>query len=268
MSRPNPREVQRWFPSKWNEIAGNAKVKSRLQGMLQTGLCNVIITGPSRTGKTRLTSLLIRAACCPHRDQLMNPCGRCRTCLDVGEGRFAHYGAFRNAFESDFGFLVVDCENVSKDELLAIKNDVDLSNPKTIVLYDEVSALGRRGLDDCLKKIVDESYATSIFTAVSVKKRLWQGRREKVEGLSYQILGRFLKEGTSFPGTVELTNWIIQRCVDWEIELVDAGTVIPVIIKRTGSRVGFVMHFLAAAAANGRRLDLELARTLHLDPPE
>lgn len=268
MSRLNPREIQRWFPKKWTEIAGNSKCKQMLQQLLREGLCNLIITGPSRTGKTRLTSLLIRAACCPHRDKQMNPCGKCSTCSDVEEGRFAHYGIVRNAFESDYGFFVVDCENVSKAELLRIGYDADLNTPKTIILYDEVAALGRRGLDDSLKKIVDESRAISVATAVSVKKRIWQGRGEKVEGLSFQMLGRFLKEGTSYPGNQELTNWIVERCLDWEIEIVDPAAVIPMIIKRTGSRVGFVIHFLAAAAANGRRLDLELASSLHLDPME
>ena len=268
MSRLNPREIQRWFPKKWTEIAGNSKVKALLQNLLKTGLCNVIITGPSRTGKTRLTSLLLRAACCPHRDEQMNPCGRCSTCIEVEEGRFAHYGIVRNAFESDYGYYVVDCENVTEKDLLQIVHDADLNNPKTIILFDEVAALGRKGLDQCLKKFVDESQAIFMATAVSVKKRIWQGRGEKVEGLSFQMLGRFLKEGTSYPGNLELTNWIVERCLDWDIEIIDPGVVIPLIIKRTGSRVGFVIHFLAAAAANGRRLDLELATSLHLDPME
>ena len=80
--------------------------------------------------------------------------------------------------------------------------------------------------------------------------------------------GRFaIKVGTSLPRVEELRSWIIDRCQEWQIEIVDPERTIPRLIKRTGHRVGFVIHVLAKAA-QGRRLDLDMVDGFNFSPED
>ena len=70
---PSPSWIQRWFPERWSEIAGNSKMIQVWKNFLVNGPCNALFTGPNRSGKTRTISLGIRALVCTNRTPSLDP---------------------------------------------------------------------------------------------------------------------------------------------------------------------------------------------------
>ena len=89
------------------------------------------------------------------------------------------------------------------------------------------------------------------------------------EGLSIPIQGRFgTKVGTSLPSVTELASWIEDRCEDWKIKIVDPDQTIPRMIRRTGNRVGYIIHMLAFAADQGRWIGPDTVDGFNLGPQD
>ena len=72
-SSPSPSWIQRWSPSRWTEIVGNAAMIQVWLNFIANGPCNALFTGPSRTGKTRTISLGTRALVCTNRTATHDP---------------------------------------------------------------------------------------------------------------------------------------------------------------------------------------------------
>ena len=262
-----PTQIQSWYPQEWSEITGNATVIRYFQNMIVNGPCSFVLTGPSRTGKTRIISLLIKALCCPHRTADLNPCNKCGSCNDVMDARGEHSGIFRNWHSSCCEFITIDCQKIqNREDLLEIENRMNLESEQTIVYLDEVAALRQRNRDEILLKMMDECKASWFASAVELKGPTKQGPTGTVQGISDQLLERFpLKLGTSLPDEPGLRSWIRSRCKAWEIDLVDPDDTLKIIVKKSGNVVGRVMHFLTAAAINNRRLDTVLAKEMSME---
>lgn len=263
----SPSEIQRWFPEMWSEIAGNSKVVNKFKQLILNGVCSVLLTGPSRTCKTRVISLLIKALSCPNRTADLNPCNACSTCVDVMNARWEHWGVHRNWNLSCYSFMTIDCQTVQKEDLLTLRDKLDLESEKTIIYLDEVAALRQGNRDEVLLKVMDESKASWIASAIELRGPTKKGPTGPVQVISEPLLQRFpLKLGTSLPNNSELKSWIQARCQDWSIDVVDPNVTLGIVVKKSGNVVGRVMHFLTAAALNDRRLDKSLANEVSLDP--
>ena len=256
--QPTPREIQRWYPERWCEIAGNSRLVQAWRDFLQHGGTNMLFTGPSRTGKTRTIALGIMAAMCPHRTAQLDPCGLCSTCQQLWNAREGLNGLFSLMAGSNSSYFAVDCETVTIEELKELKRGACLESTTTLIYLDEVAALGRRGLDAYLLKAIDETPAIWIASAIAVRKRDEKGKVKRTPGLSEPMLARFaVKEGTALPREPELTAWIKDRCKAWVIAIEQETQTIPRLIKRSRHRVGMVILFLAVAASRGRRFGLD-----------
>jgi hypothetical protein len=264
--KPSPAEIQRWFPQAWPEIAGNSQVVKTFKNFIMNGACSFLLTGPSRSGKTRVSSLLIKALCCPNRTMDLSPCNACDTCKDVANARWAHAGVFRNWNSSHCSFLTIDCQTAQREDLLNIRDAIDLESQETIVYLDEVAALRQGNRDELLLKIMDESEASWCASAVKLQKPEKEGPTGTVRGISEQLLKRFpLKLGTAVPRGPELITWIQDRCNDWSIDVVEPDVTLKTVVEKSGNVVGKVLHFLTVAATNNRRLDNDLVKELSLE---
>ena len=268
-SLPSPRDIQRWSPTSRNQIVGNTDILNTLANFSEQGPANLLVTGPSRSGKTRTIKLAIRALCCPFRLGPLDPCGQCQTCRDIGDVRGSHVGLFAGAAQSTFGYIAIDAETVSKNDLLALANDVEANNSNTLIYIDEVRAMESRGLVGTMLKVFDESPATFLASAITTKGPIWTGRRTKIQGIPEAMLARFLLKGTSLAAAPEVTRWMIDRSVEWHIPIVDPEITIPLVLRRTGHRVGYILHFFATAASTReRRLTSDIAKNVNLTSPD
>lgn len=264
MAKPHSRDIQRWYPQKWSQIAGNTDMIRIWWDFIEHGGCNVLCTGGNRSGKTRTISLGVKSVLCPSR-QGMDPCGSCLCCRAFDEGREAQVGMFSAVVNGRYSFLPINCETVTAEQLKRLHEVVDLENVRTIIYLDEVAALGRRELENILLKPIDESPCIWIASAITVTKPNRRGKLRKTEGLSVPMQGRFaVKVSTSLPSFEELQNWIVDRCREWEIEIVEAERTVPRMIVRTRHRVGYIIHMLAVAASRGRRIDPDMVEGFNL----
>jgi len=251
---PTPRQIQRWFPSCWSEIAGNSEVVETWKNFIANGLCNALFTGPSRSGKTRATRLGIRALLCPNRTGLLSPCGKCSACKATDEGRTVHAGVFRAMTGSEYSFYPVDCETVTADELDSLHTEVKFENETTVIYLDEVAALRRRRLEGRLLKVIDETKAIWISSAISLKREKGKRKGEWTERLSKEMKGRFaIKVGTSLPHPDDFYTWIEGMARAWKIVILEPATTIPLMVKRSRCRVGYVVNMFAEAATRNDR---------------
>lgn len=266
--QPTSRDILRWFPQKWSEVAGNTQVIQTWWEFLTFGLCCTLFTGPSRTGKTRTIMLGIKALLCQDRTAELNPCGKCENCKTLGQERHAHTGCFAHLNESRYQFTVIDCERVAREQLLGLHSEVNLDDPNTIIYLDEVAALGRRGLESLLWKPLDESQAVWLASAVNVRrKKKDREKKSNPNRLSFPMQSRFgVRVGTTFPSEAELQQWILDRCREWCLKIIEEDTSVRLIMQRTKRRVGFVIQYLAAAAARGRIIDPAWVEKYNLGP--
>lgn len=270
MSTPlTPRDIQRWYPSRWDQIAGNSAMIATWWDMLQNGPCNTLFTGPHRTGKTRTISLGVESLLCPYRTKALDPCGVCPSCKAVKEARKAHTGLYSVMTESGYSFVPIDCQTVNPEELREVLRNADLENLRTVIYLDEVAALGRRGIETSLLKPIDESPCIWIASAITVNKSARKGQAARVDGLSTPMQARFaVKIGTALPTVRELTQWVKDRCKEWEITIEQPDLVLPTLLKGSGHRVGYVVLALADAAARGRRLTPDQISRFNFGSPD
>ena len=264
---PTPAWIQRWFPEVWAEIAGNADLVQALLNFIANGPCNVLVTGPNRSGKTRTISLFLKALACTNRTPTSDPCGRCAACKTLREGRAPHNGVFAAITGSEYSFHPIDCENVTIEELDALRFDGELDSDKVIVYLDEVGALRRRRLEGKLLKLIDETPAIWIASAISVMRTQGKRKGEWTERLSKEMRGRFpIKVGTAHPHPDDLYGWIVERSRAWNITIVEPETTIPAMIRRTRCRVGYLIHIFAVAATRSdRTIRLDTVEGFNLD---
>ncbi|MGQ9762682.1 MAG: hypothetical protein ACUVQH_12310 [Thermogutta sp.] len=263
---PTSRDIQRWYPQKWREIAGNSEMIQAWWNFIVHGGCNMLFTGPSRTGKTRTIALGVKSLLCSHKTQVLDPCGHCQSCRAVDEARHSHLGLFSAVAGSSYSYIPIDCQTVTHDYLLKLPETIELEQGRTVIYLDEVAALGRRGLDSVLLKPIDESPSIWIASGITVTRRTKKAGQRKSEGLSAPMRGRFaIKIGTALPGSDELAAWIRERCRDWEIDVEQEVKCIPLLVERSAHRVGHVVHVLADAAARGRTLSLDRVKGFNFD---
>ena len=251
---PSPGWIQRWYPRKWSEIVGNTDIVRHWRNFILNGTCNGMFTGPNRSGKTRSVSLGISSLLCTDLTPELDPCGRCQSCRLLGEARTAHFGLFSRLTETEYGFHPINCAKVTAQELDELEVEGELYSEKTIVYLDEIAILRKRRLEDRLLKLIDESEATWIASAISVQRKKGKRKGEWTERLSTEMRGRFpIKAGTSLPHPDDLCQWIKARCSEWNIRIHDPSETLPLMAKRTDQRVGYVIHMLAYAATKSTR---------------
>ena len=251
---PNPKEIQRWFPRRWSEIVGNAAMIQVWLNFLANGPCNALFTGMSRTGKTRTISLGIRALVCMNRTVTHDPCGVCGACKAIGDGTTEKWGVFRNLCGSEYSLIPIDCENVTSEELRELPYEGKLDGDKVIVYLDEIAALRRRRLEGMMLKVIDETKATWVASAISLKRTQGAKKGEWTERMSKEMRGRFpIKVGTALPHPDDLYQWIVARSQEWNITILQEEMTIPAMIKRTQLRVGYLIHIFAWAATKSDR---------------
>ena len=159
-----------------------------------------------------------------------------------------------NLCGSDYSLIPIDCENVTSEELRELPYEGKLEGDKVIVYLDEIAALRRRRLEGMLLKLIDETPAIWIASAISLKRTKGARKGELTERMSKEMRGRFaIKVGSSHPHADDLQPWIVARCTEWNITILEPEVTIPEMIRRTCRRAGYLIHIFAEAATRRDR---------------
>jgi len=209
---------------------------------------NTIIMGDSRSGKTATVKLYVQALACSKRDsEMLSPCGRCETCRG-NVGRYDHRGVFVNLTlgqspaKRELHYMPIDCTRIGSTELRDVLDDFRDYGGLRIIYLDEVFRLKTRAMDEMLLKPLEELNYVWLASSVSVKD------------LDRMFLNRFpVKLRTQLPTLEELSDWLVARCQQWEIEWDDAETLIR-LVERANYSPGKTLHVLAAVSSKASRL--------------
>lgn len=249
---PNPLRLPL---TRWDQILGNRKLKRTLQGLVrrirsemrQTGtvsdagrLC-LLLTGPSRSGKTATVNLCLRSLTCQKLDEeTLDPCdGTCPTCRQRPE-IFGLEGLYALAEAQDsrtqVNVSVVDCTKIdSPSQLRERLTEIGyLRDGLQVCCFDEVHRLVSRGMDEMLLKEVEE------------KNFLWIFSTAKPEQLEDMFLNRLIKLETEPPTPAEMEKWLCDRCDEWGINWEPQAIVR--LVEKSNRIVGTALHALALAS--------------------
>lgn len=251
-------DILRWMPPTWELFLGNTHIKKGLRNLLKAireqspgrsasdlNKPPILLTGPSRSGKTSLVSFFIRCLSCRELDgETLNPCdGRCEACRqkpeihgDAGIFSFLRQDDRRLHLHSH----IIDATMIEGPSDLRgrLRELRDLEGIR-IVYIDEVHRLVRREMDEILLKAIEE------------KGFIWIFSTAKPEGLEDMFLNRVLKYSTNLPESRELDEWLVDRCEDWRIPW-EPGAILGV-VERSNRIVGTALHALALAGLDPTR---------------
>lgn len=259
----NHLEVEQWLPSSWNEVVGNQTAKrhfinlGRLLRSVETARgVNTLFYGPSRSGKTSLTKLLVRSVFCELTDPTtFDPCaGDCAVCQEEVE-RFGIDGIFAALHNLRHRCITIDCTRASANDVRDAMIHTREYSGIRIVYLDELHALISRGLADMLLKPMEE------------KDLLWLASTKDLKGVDGAFLNRFAaKIRSEAPLANEMATWLCQRCHEWGIAF--EPDAVDRLVKRSRTVPGLALQVIAVASiSDPRRLTADLVED-HIFPDD
>ena len=253
-------DIERWQPERWDQVVGNQELKEYFWDMIwgirkgghRSGY-NLLLTGPSRGGKTSGVTFGIKCLWCLDFDlETMNPCGKCNNCrMKVhlfgtdGWQEFMEYEPVDGTRRpTRFHYFPIDCTSVSEKDLNEVLFKVCVDDETLKVIYlDEVHRLGRRFMDERLLKPLEQSRAIWIASSAYVKKE-----EENKKKLEKMFQNRFTyRIDTQKPTVEELAVWLAERCAEWDIKCEDPEPTLTRLAQRSNQIPGMALQVLNKA---------------------
>jgi Holliday junction resolvasome RuvABC ATP-dependent DNA helicase subunit len=245
-----PVATERWLPSQWDHIVGNDEVTEHSKDIIWSVRVrnehrghNLLVYGPSRSGKTASLKLLARCLLCQKLDtDTLDPCSwECEPCKQDA-ARFGLRGIETQIIGARFHYLPIDCTSLAEGELREKLMELRDYDGVRVIYLDEVHRLARRNMDEQLLKQMDEKDFIWIASAISVKE------------LEDAFLNRFsVKIKTELPAVGTLAVWLAQRSLERQITY-DTERVFPRLAERANGIPGLALQVLARADSSRRRV--------------
>lgn len=153
---------RKYRPQTFDQIIGQDHVVDTLRKALELERVShaYLFCGARGVGKTTLARLLAKAVNC--LDEKNRPCGKCRNCLDIADGRFV------DLIEIDAA------SNRGIDEMRDLRDRVQFApsvGRKRVYIIDEVHMLTREAFNALLKTLEEPpSHSLFIFATTEVHK--------------------------------------------------------------------------------------------------
>lgn len=219
-------DIERWQPSRWDQIVGNHQLKEYLLDMIhcirseghRSGF-NALVTGPSRGGKTSTVRFAIKCLGCLNLDfATYNPCHSCAHCRMKdylhGNDGWENYIDYLDEAEVKtpvrYQYVPLDCARLGQGEIDAcIEKIRGTDGCVRVITLDEVHRLVQRNLDDQLLKPIEDYAANWIAMSALVKKED-EGDQKKLEKM---FQNRFsFRISTEKPTVAKMALWLAERC--------------------------------------------------------
>ncbi len=146
-------------PTTWDEVVGQEPVVRTLQGALASGRLGhaYLFAGPRGTGKTTIARIFARAINCTAKSN--RPCGKCDSCVSIGEGR-------------SMDLIEIDAaSNRTIDDMRTLKETIGVSPTASaykVYLIDEAHMITKEASNAFLK-MLEEPPAHVIFVLATTE---------------------------------------------------------------------------------------------------
>ncbi|MGI8981879.1 MAG: hypothetical protein ACR2FY_21825 [Pirellulaceae bacterium] len=266
-------DIERWQPSRWDEIIGNQQLKEYLLDMIrcirkeghQSGF-NALITGPSRGGKTSTVRFAIKCLGCLNLDfETYNPCHSCAHCVmknhlygnDGWENFIDYLDEAEVKTSIRYQYLPLDCARLGQSDIDAcIEKIRGCDDCVRVITLDEVHRLVQRNLDDQLLKPV-EDYAANWIAMSALMKKENESDQKKLEKM---FQNRFsFRINTEKPTVPQMATWLAMRCEEFGLTCDFPRDTLHYLAERSNQLAGMALQVLNKAH---KRRSKELTRQL------
>ena len=142
----------KYRPRRFEKVAGNQATKDDLQSRAKHDSFPSVMmfVGESGTGKTTLANIVAATINCHNpveTEHGVEPCGECKACLDVFDGRYNRDVRFYEG--SDLG----------KESIEAVREEVQYEpqhDKKNVIIFDEAQSITSGGMERTLKLLETE----------------------------------------------------------------------------------------------------------------
>jgi len=250
--RATSRQISRWLPNTWSEIATNEDAKALLINCLGADGDgpNIFLTGPSRCGKTGLITLYLASLACTQRENSPDPCGRCANCVGEVRRQSNNYNLFSAINNSRFDIFKLDCTRPFSEELWPqLKNVGNDEYVRNVVFLDEFHRLANHGQDEKLLLLLEMTGVQFLASSTQPGK------------LETSVLKRFVHKSVNIATQNEMKTFFKQRCENWmlEVDQADEDEIALLVAGRSMGNCGDVVRFLSEVALRpDRRIDRRL----------
>lgn len=260
---PSILDIERWYPERWSEIAGNYVMKAVLQAFVKNQTpFNMLFTGEFRSGKNRSVALAILAFFCRNRTETLDPCHQCHNCKELNFGQHHHWGLLHDLEGHQWQYLYWASGEIEPSDLETLDKYSNNEGQPVLLHIDEIDSLARPIQQKLLTKLDVRKVIFCIGTSSSVKSKLikpvrsrrTRSRREDKpkDPLMEALRLRFtIHHHTQRPEKPEMVEWLKGRCQAWKLTW-DSEETLHYLADRSLCRPGLALKVLATSTLFGR----------------
>jgi len=153
---------RKYRPQVFEDVIGQEPIVKTLRRAIKSNRVGhaYLFAGPRGVGKTTVARILAKAVNCLGKGDI--PCGKCKNCLDIAQGKF-------------IDLIEIDAaSNRGIDEIRELRDKIKFSpsiGRKKVYVIDEVHMLTREAFNALLKTLEEPpEHATFIFATTEVHK--------------------------------------------------------------------------------------------------
>lgn len=227
-------------PQSWNEIIGQDHVVSTLQNALTAGRIGhaYLFAGPRGTGKTTTARLLAKTVNCLEEKIEGRPCGKCKHCEAVSQGRF-------------LDLIEIDAaSNTSVDDVRDLRDKINFSPNQgryKVYIIDEVHMLSTAAFNALLKTL-EEPPPHAIFVLATTE----------VHKIPATVMSRCQRHEFRRLPLVEITNQLANIVTGENMKAEERA--LELIARQATGSMRDAISLLDQLASSGNEITLEFAQ--------